>query len=78
MLSENSNHILFVPKGLAHGYVSLSDKTTMLYMCSDVYSSEDDNGIKWNTIGIDWPIKNPIISIKNNNLITLSQFRTPF
>ncbi|HHC78561.1 MAG TPA: dTDP-4-dehydrorhamnose 3,5-epimerase, partial [Flavobacteriia bacterium] len=49
-----------------------------LYMCSEVYSPENDNGIKWNSIEIDWNITNPIVSQRDNSLMPLNQFKTPF
>ncbi len=77
-LSEDGYKMLFVPEGLAHGFVTRSDKAMMLYMCSEVYSPEDDNGIRWDSIEIDWNVTNPIVSQRDKNLMPLNQFKTPF
>ncbi|HHC79791.1 MAG TPA: dTDP-4-dehydrorhamnose 3,5-epimerase [Flavobacteriia bacterium] len=77
-LREDGYKMLFVPEGLAHGFVARSEKAMMLYMCSEVYSPENDNGIKWDSIEIDWNITNPIVSQRDNSLMPLNQFKTPF
>lgn len=70
---ENKRQVL-VPAGFAHGFCVLSDQAFFSYKCSNFYDPEDERGILWSDpdIGIDWPIKNPIISEKDlqNPLIT--------
>jgi dTDP-4-dehydrorhamnose 3,5-epimerase/CDP-3, 6-dideoxy-D-glycero-D-glycero-4-hexulose-5-epimerase len=61
-LSASIPQILHLPVGIAHGFLSLQDDSVMLYRSSKVYSKEYDFGIKWNSIGYNWPISNPIIS----------------
>ena len=66
-LNEKNKRQLFIPKGFAHGFCVLSDEAEIVYKCTAEYSPEDDRGIIWNDkdIGIDWPIKNPILSEKD-------------
>lgn len=54
--AEKGNQIL-VPKGFAHGFVTLVPDTEVLYKVTDTYSPEDDRSIRFDdaTIGIDWP-----------------------
>ena len=69
-LSETNKYMLFIPKGFAHGFLTLTKTADFFYKVSNFYSKEHDDGILWNDsdIGIDWKIKNPIISEKDKKL----------
>ncbi|MCL4117110.1 UNVERIFIED_CONTAM: hypothetical protein GTU68_024185 [Idotea baltica] len=58
MLSAENKKQLFVPKGFAHGYLSLSDETIVFYKCDQYYSPANEGGIRFNdpTINVDWDI----------------------
>ncbi len=61
---------LLVPKGFAHGYVTLEEDTEVLYKVTEVYAPAQDRGLAWNdpAIGIDWGFKagqEPILSAKD-------------
>ena len=60
VLSGENKKQLFVPEGLAHGFLVLSQETVFTYKCTDFYHPEDERGIIWNDpdIGIDWPLGN--------------------
>lgn len=57
-LSAENHKGLFIPRGFAHGFVSLKDETVMLYQCDGAYDKETDTGIRFDdpSIGIQWPI----------------------
>jgi len=57
-LSEKNKHQLFVPHGFAHGYVVLSDSSTLVYKVDNYYAPEHERGIAFNDskLGIDWKI----------------------
>ena len=77
-LTSEKGNLLFIPEGFAHGFCVLSDTATVLYMCSEVYSPENDAGVHWNSAGIPWPVKQPIVSGKDDLLVVLDQFDNPF
>jgi len=57
-LSEKNKHQLFVPYGFAHGYVVLSDSSTLVYKVDNYYAPEHERGIAFNDskLGIDWKL----------------------
>ena len=57
-LSAANKRMLFVPKGFAHGFVSLEDGTEFLYKCSFPYTPASESGILWNdpALSISWPV----------------------
>ncbi len=57
-LSADNRKQMFVPKGFAHGYLTLEPDTEVFYKVSDYYSREHEGGIAWNdpAIGVDWSI----------------------
>lgn len=73
-LSGENLRQLYIPPGCAHGFCATSDTASFLYKCTAYYSPENDRGILWNdpTVGIDWPINEPILSAKDQNLLTLT------
>jgi dTDP-4-dehydrorhamnose 3,5-epimerase len=63
-LSDTNGRQLYIPPGFAHAYQTLSEVSVVIYKCSDFYSPDDERGVRWNdeSIGIDWPIANAIVS----------------
>ena len=57
-LSAENHHALYIPRGFAHGFASLSDGTVMLYQCEGAYDRETDTGIRFDDPGlaIPWPV----------------------
>jgi dTDP-4-dehydrorhamnose 3,5-epimerase len=58
-LSEENHRQLWVPPGLAHGFLVLSDSAEFLYKTTDYYAPEQERCIVWNdpTLGIAWPLE---------------------
>lgn len=80
VLSAEKQNQLFVPKGFAHGFLTLEDETIFAYKCSNYYNKASEGCIAWNdpTIGIDWQINNPLVSEKDQLGEAFSQFSSPF
>jgi dTDP-4-dehydrorhamnose 3,5-epimerase len=66
-LSETSGRLLYIPEGFAHGFCTLSKSAQIVYHCTAEYSAEHAGRIRWNdpSIGIVWPVKDPILSEKD-------------
>ncbi len=63
VLSDQNHRSLFIPEGFAHGLLVLSEEADVSYKVTAEYSPENERGIIWNdlAVGIDWPIKTPIL-----------------
>jgi len=69
-LSENNHRMLMIPRGFAHGFLTLSEKAVFAYKCDEVYHPEDEGGIRWNDpkIGIIWPADIvPVLNERDSN-----------
>ena len=77
IISEDSDFSFYIPEGFAHGFLCLSNKCTVNYKCTTYRNSESEKTLKWNdrTLNIKWPIKKPILSIKDKNGKDLSFFK---
>lgn len=77
-LSSENNKALYIPRGFAHGFVALEDKTIMLYQCDGTYNKETDTGIIFNDpeINVKWPIDEnaAIHSIRDLKLMNLAEY----
>ncbi|UTB75669.1 dTDP-4-dehydrorhamnose 3,5-epimerase [Latilactobacillus curvatus] len=78
ILSASNHRQLLVPKGFAHGFVTLTDNVNFLYKCDGYYDTEADGGISFKTpeLNIDWPIDfdQAITSEKDANQPTFTEF----
>ena len=56
-LSESNGRQLYIPPGFAHGYQTVSDVSVVVYKCSDIYSPDHEQSLRWNddALGIEWP-----------------------
>ena len=59
-LSEHNRNVLYIPRGFAHGYQTLTDDAEVFYQVSDFYAPGAESGLLWNdkSIGVDWPYQN--------------------
>ena len=80
LLSGENKTMFWIPPGFAHGFSTLEDNTMFSYKCSGVYNKESEGSLMWNDtdLNIDWQIKNPIISEKDQNSELFTNFKTKF
>ena len=81
-LTEENHRQFFVPKGMAHGFVVLSDEAIFQYKCDDFYHPEAEGAISWNDpdIAIKWPIpiEEVLLSEKDRHHPCLKDIESPF
>ena len=77
-LSAANREMFFIPAGFAHGFLTLDDGATMVYQTSTGYSPAHDAGVCWDSFGFDWPVKNPILSERDQKFPALRDFLSPF
>jgi len=78
LLSGDSDSYLYIPKGIAHGFASLEENTIVHYAQTSCYSKEHDCGIRYDSFGFDWPVKNPVISERDKELPDFQNWNTAF
>ena len=76
ILSEKENNSIFIPEGFAHGYCVLSDSCLMHYKMTNYRDKKLERGINWNDkfINIKWPIKEPIVSVRDKKNISFKEY----
>lgn len=74
ILDGEINNSLLIPEGFAHGFSALKD-AIFYYKCGNVFNKSSETGIVWNdkTLNIDWGIKDPIVSEKDQLLPTFEE-----
>ncbi|MFO0789884.1 MAG: dTDP-4-dehydrorhamnose 3,5-epimerase [Pirellulales bacterium] len=79
-LSGDNRRVLYVPVGLAHGFVSTFDGSCVAYKTDREHAPENDCGIRWDSFGYTWPIAGDelIISPRDQHHPALAEFTSPF
>ena len=79
-LNAYNRTMLYIPKGFAHGFITLAPNTEIIYMVSQYFSAEHELSLLWNdpTIGIDWLINPTIISEKDKNASSFQKLQSNF
>lgn len=78
VLSPQRGEGLYLPPGIAHGFLSLTDESVMHYKVTSVYSPENDAGVLWSSLSFKWPTNTPIVSERDQNFPIITDFDTPF
>ena len=81
VLSADNKKQLWIPPGLAHGFLTLSDTAEFLYKTTDYWSPEHERAIRWNdaTLKIDWPLNGltPQLAAKDAAAVAFSAAEIP-
>jgi dTDP-4-dehydrorhamnose 3,5-epimerase len=79
-LSAENNKCLYIPRGFAHGFCTLTDSATVNYKIDMPYKADAAAGIRWNdpTLGITWRAPAPVISDRDKELQFFADLVSPF
>lgn len=77
-LSAKNRHLMYIPPGFAHGFLSLQDGSSVTYLQTTTHSPDHDRGIHVDSFGMTWGIENPILSQRDQSFPSLKDFQTPF
>lgn len=77
-LEADSLHLLWIPKGIAHGFLSLTDDSLMIYKTSSEHVPTHDAGVRWDSFGFDLQCAAPILSDRDIRHGAFSQLSSPF
>lgn len=74
--SSQNRKMVWAPASFARGFCATSDAAEIQYKCTGIYNGKAESGILWNdpAIGIQWPVKDPILSEKDAKAQTLAQW----
>jgi len=76
-LSSEHPSALYIPEGLAHGFLAL-EESILHYKTTSAHDPERDRGILWSSIGFPWPVSDPILSDRDALFPALAAFASPF
>ncbi len=76
LLSADNKKMIYIPKGFAHGFCTLTENCEILYKMDNYYALNSEGIIRWDDpdLGIDWPVNNPILSEKDLNAKSFREF----
>lgn len=77
-LRADTGDSLFIPSGIAHGFQALEEHTTLLYLTTKRHSPAFDLGIRYDSIGIQWPVPDFILSERDRLHPAFCDFESPF
>jgi dTDP-4-dehydrorhamnose 3,5-epimerase len=79
-LDVQAGEFLWIPPGFAHGYLVLTDTADVVYKVTEEYDQSLNRGIRWDdpTLGIQWPVADPILSDSDRNQPAFPKADNPF
>jgi dTDP-4-dehydrorhamnose 3,5-epimerase len=74
--TEENRKQVWAPAGFARGFCALSNDVEVQYKCTGTYNGKAESGIRWDdpAIGIEWPLRNVIVSEKDRNALTFAEW----
>lgn len=77
-LSQKNHKALYIPEGFAHGFKALTDDAMTYYLVSSEHNKAHDTGIRYDSLGIDWRLNEPVISERDLSFEPFIGFHSPF
>ena len=80
IMSEKNSISIYIPPGFAHGICGIEKENYLIYSCSKYRDKQSEIGIQSNDkdLNINWPIKNPILSKKDKNNISFTEYKKKY
>jgi dTDP-4-dehydrorhamnose 3,5-epimerase len=80
LLSAKDHNQIFIPAGLAHGFLALTETVQFLYKCGDFYDPSNEHGVLWNDpdINISWGVGSPLVSERDSKNSRLADIPCEF
>ena len=80
ILSDKNHHMMYLPSGMAHGFLTLENNTIFTYKCTNYYNKISEGCISWNDpdLNIDWNVKDAILSEKDQQGENFRSFVSKF
>lgn len=77
-LSYENGRQLWIPAGFLHGFVTREPDTEIIYKCTAHYDRASDGAVRWDSLGIDWGVSDPVLSDKDRAASAFSDWQSPF
>jgi dTDP-4-dehydrorhamnose 3,5-epimerase len=77
-LSSGASNAVYLPRGIAHGFVVREGPAVMVYHVTSEHDPIRDDGIRWDSFGAAWPVEDPIVSQRDSEFRGLAAFDSPF
>jgi dTDP-4-dehydrorhamnose 3,5-epimerase len=77
-LNQENRHGVYIPRGCAHGFYSLNQRSMLSYLLETVHAPDSDAGIAWDSVDLGITIKSPLSSKRDASFITFQDFDSPF
>lgn len=76
-ISHDDDFSFLIPAGFAHGFICLSERCTVYYKTSNYRDEKSERTLSWNdtSLNIKWPVKKPILSVKDQKGLSLSELK---
>lgn len=69
---------LWIPAGFLHGFVTLEPDSEIIYKCTAHYDAASDGSVRWDSLGIDWGVSDPVLSDKDRAAPAFADWQSPF
>jgi dTDP-4-dehydrorhamnose 3,5-epimerase len=77
-LSAEKANMIYIPRGMAHGFCAQSEIATLVYKVETIHNADHDAGILWSSVGVQWPVSEPVVSERDRSFVDLKNFQSPF
>jgi dTDP-4-dehydrorhamnose 3,5-epimerase-like enzyme len=77
-LASGNPTAAYIPRGVAHGFLSLEGPSVVVYQVSSEYDPKLDTGVLWNSFGFEWPVFNPMVSERDSKFVSFNDIVSPF